>query len=106
LGRKLASATNVTRAASAAKGVGKSLEQRDDIGRAEDSVEQVAEKMAKLEAEFQEEMAKIEQTVAADRLGLDEVLVTPRKTDIAVGTVALLWTPWYVSADGIAERGF
>ena len=106
LGRKLASSTNVTRAASAMKGVGKSLEQRDDIGRAEGSVEGVEEKMAKLEGEFQEELARIEQMVAVDRLAFEDVSVPPRKTDLAIGTVALLWTPWYVGSDGIAERGF
>jgi hypothetical protein len=106
LGRKLASSANVTRATSAMKGVGKSLEQRDDIGRAEGSVEGVEEKLAKLEAEFQEELARIEQMVAVDRLALEDVSVQPRKTDLAIGTVALLWTPWYVASDGIAERGF
>lgn len=106
LGRKLASSTNVTRAASAMKGVGKSLEQRDDIGRAEDSVEAVEEKMAKLDGEFQEELARSEQMVAVDRLAFENVSVQPRKTDLAIGAVALLWTPWYVGSDGIVERGF
>ncbi|MCU0978959.1 MAG: ATP-binding protein [Pirellulaceae bacterium] len=106
IGRKLTSSTNVTRAASAMKGVGKSLEQRDDIGRAEDSVEGVEEKLAKLEGEFQEELARIEQMVAVDRLALEDVSVQPRKTDLAIGTVALLWTPWYVGSDETAERGF
>jgi hypothetical protein len=106
IGRKLTSSTNVTRAASAMKGVGKSLEQRDDIGRAEDSVEGVEEKLAKLEGEFQEELARIEQMVAVDRLALEDVSVQPRKTDLAIGTVALLWTPWYVGSDQTAERGF
>ncbi|MCL4201869.1 MAG: ATP-binding protein [Pirellulaceae bacterium] len=105
-GRKLTSTTNVTRAASAMKGIGKSVEQRDDIGRATETVEQIEEKIAKLESEFQEEIGRIEEQVAADRLALEEVVVRPRKTDIAVGSVVLLWTPWYVDADGIAERGF
>ncbi len=105
-GRKLASSTNVTRAASAMKGVGKSLEQRDDIGRAEDSVETIQEKLNKLDAEFQEELARTEQLVALNRLVIEDVSVPPRKTDLAVGTVALLWTPWYFGANEIAERGF
>ena len=42
-GRKLASTTNVTRATSAMKGVGRSFQQRDDISRAEDSVEALAD---------------------------------------------------------------
>ncbi len=105
-GRKLASTTNVTRAASAMKGVGRSLEQRSDVGRAEESTEQIDEKISKLEAEFQEETAKIEHKSAADKLPVEEVPVQPRKTDIAIGTVCLLWTPWHVGVDGISERGF
>ena len=105
-GRKLASTTNVTRAASAMKGVGRSLEQRSDIGRAEESTEQIEEKISKLEAEFQEETAQIEHKSAADQLPVEEVSVQPRKTDIAIGTVCLLWTPWHVGVDGISERGF
>jgi len=105
-GRKLTSVTNVTRAASAMKGMGKSLEQRGDIGRAEETTEQIDEKIAKLEAEFQEEMDKLEHKSSADQLRVEEVPVPPRKTDLAVGTVCLLWTPWHVGSDGIAERGF
>jgi len=105
-GRKLASSTNVTRAASAMKGMGRSLEQRSDIGRAEESTEQIDEKISKLEAEFQEEMAHVEHKSAADQLPVEEVSVPPRKTDIAIGAVCLLWTPWHVGSDGIAERGF
>ena len=105
-GRKLASTTNVTRAASAMKGIGKSVGQRGDIGRAAESVEQVAEKIAKLENECQEEISRLEQQVSADRLALDDIVVPPRKTDLVIGTVALLWTPWYVDSDGIVERGF
>jgi len=105
-GRKLASSTNVTRATSAMKGVGRSLQQRDDVSRAEDSVEGIEEKLAKLDAEFQEELAQSEQLVAVDRLVLEDVAVPPKKTDLAIGTVALLWTPWYVGVKGIAERGF
>jgi hypothetical protein len=44
--------------------------------------------------------------VAVDRLALEDVSVQPRKTDLAIGTVALLWTPWYVGSDETAERGF
>lgn len=105
-GRKLASATNVSRAASAMKGVGRSMEQRSDIGRAEENTDQIEEKISKLEAEFQEEVAQIEHKSAADQLPVEAVGVQPRKSDIAIGTVCLLWTPWHVGGDGIAERGF
>jgi hypothetical protein len=92
-GRKLTSATNVSRAATAAKGMGRSLEQRGDIDRAEETTEQIEEKISKLEAEFQEEIAQIEHKSAADQLPVEDVPVQPRKTDIAVGTVCLAWRP-------------
>jgi hypothetical protein len=105
-GRKLASTTNVSRAATSMRGVGRSLQQRDDVSRAEESVESLREKTANLEAEFQEEVARIEETVSADQFELEEVPVRPRKSDITLGTVGLLWTPWQVDPDGIAEPAY
>lgn len=37
---------------------------------------------------------------------LEEVTVRPRKTDIEASRPALVWTPWRVDAEGIAERAF
>jgi hypothetical protein len=36
----------------------------------------------------------------ATAVTLRKVQVSPRKSDIAVGEVALVWTPWRKGADG------
>jgi hypothetical protein len=37
---------------------------------------------------------------------LREVAVTPRKSDLAIGEVALVWTPWRRGADGFPAPAF
>ena len=106
MGRKLASVSNVSRAGSAAKSVGRASKQRSDIGRAEENVEAMQEKLANLEAEFDEALEELKEEYAPEALELEELPLRPRKSDIAVETLALVWAPWIVDSDGIAEPGY
>ena len=38
-----------------------------------------------------------------DALALEEIALKPRKADIAVSRVTLVWTPWRVTAQGLFE---
>jgi hypothetical protein len=104
-GRKLASVSNVTRAARAVKSVGRSMKERGDVSHAEDEVAHLRDQLAALEDEFQKEVAAIEAETNPDELPLAAALVRPRKADIAVGPVVLAWVPWNVDAQGAAARG-
>jgi hypothetical protein len=105
-GRKLASAGNVGRATTAMRGMGRAARERQDIGRARENAEDLRRDLAALEAELQDEIAKIRQEADPSLLRLTEVPVRPRKTDITVGRVALVWTPWRVGPDGSASRAY
>jgi hypothetical protein len=105
-GRKLASATTVGRATTAARGVGRAARERGDISRAEEKMESLQEKLDALEAEFQDDLAALEAGRSADDLALDELRIAPRKSDLDAEPVRLVWTPWQVSPDGIAEPLF
>jgi hypothetical protein len=39
-------------------------------------------------------------------LELEELAIRPKKADISIERVTLVWTPWRVSQDGVAEPGF
>ena len=41
-----------------------------------------------------------------EELDLEEVRIRPRKSDISVGAIALVWTPWRVDRSGLAEPAF
>ena len=93
LGRKVASRTNVTRAASTMRSLGRAARERSDIGRAEDSVEAIQVQIDELDAEFQAEVGRMDQRIAGLEQEIEEVLVPPRKSDIGEVRVVLAWVP-------------
>ena len=51
-------------------------------------------------------MARLETTLDATAISLRPVEVPARKSDIAVGEVALVWAPWRKGADGFPAPAF
>lgn len=103
IGRKIVSSANVTRAGTAARSAGRVAKERQDIGQAEDTVEAYQAKLKLLEEEFAVEAEKVKAAYRAESLELDATEVKPKKTDIDVARVVLVWRPWRVAADGTAE---
>jgi hypothetical protein len=93
LGRKVASAANVNRAASAARAAGRVSREKQDVSLAEENVQQLQEQRAALESEFQAETTALQDAVSPDRLTLEELVIKPRKADINITQVALVWLP-------------
>lgn len=92
-GRKLGSAASVGRAATAARGVGRAANEREDIARATARAEELRARLVDLERDF--EVASVQLAAAIDpaTLPLEEVSVAPRKSDIDVHPIALVWVP-------------
>jgi len=103
-GRKLASRTNVGRAASVARGIGRAADERGDVARAAERVEQIDARIAELEAQIEQEVAAL--AGRAEDAALEELRVAPRKADLEVEPLVLVWTPWRVGANGEAEPAF
>ncbi len=103
LGRKTSS---VGRATTAVRGMGRAARERGDISRAAETVEALNEKLAELEAEFDEALAELRDTADPGNLELEKIDVRPRKSDISVSLVALLWMPWRLDADGVATPAY
>jgi hypothetical protein len=99
-GRKLASATNVSRAASSIRGASRAAQERGDIARAEDRVDAVEQQLADLEAELKSELAAAEQAASARSLEIEPLRIAPMKSDLAVETLALAWAPAEQTPDG------
>jgi hypothetical protein len=93
-GRKLASASNVGRAASVARSVGRAAREREDIARAEEGAEAIAAQLAQLEAQFQAELEELRGAGSeVDALDFTEVVISPRKGDLSIDSLVLLWMP-------------
>lgn len=105
-GRKLASRTNVSRAATSMRSASRVQRERGDVSRAQENVESLQQKLADLDEELQEELEELEDSLRPDQLEVETVEVAPRKSDIDTSEVMLVWTPWRVDSTGIAEPAF
>ena len=93
LGRKLLSSTNVGRASRTARGFGRASKQARDVQRAERKVEEYQDRLDAIEAECRSEIETIRQQMDPLQLELETIQLKPRRTDIDVRQLAILWIP-------------
>ena len=105
-GRKLASRTNIGKASTSMRSAGRAVEQRSDVARAEEKVADLNEQVKELQQQFDDDVEQLEDEYHVDALELQELSMRPRKSDIDVADLTLLWTPWIVDGDGSAKPGF
>jgi len=106
LGRKAMSATNLNRVGSAARSATRMGRESQDVTRAEESLEVLQQRLADTQREVEAEVARLETTLDPSTISLRAVEVPARKSDIAVGEVALVWTPWRKGADGFPAPAY
>jgi hypothetical protein len=99
-GRKAVSVGTIGRASSAARSASRISRESQDVARADESLEVVRQRLADLQAESEAEIAALAASFEGEAVALRKVSVTPRKSDIAVGQLALVWVPWRKDADG------
>ena len=99
-GRKAVSVSTLGRATTAARGVGRTMKEQQDIGRAAESVEALQAQLAELESELQAETQALEAKVDAQNEALETISIKPKKTNISVQLVALAWTPFWRDQSG------
>jgi hypothetical protein len=92
-GRKALSASNVGRAATAARGMGRVARESQDIARAEQNVAAIQETIDELESAVQSDIAAIDATYHPQTEPLETVALKPKRTGIHVRLVALAWVP-------------
>ncbi len=93
LGRRRLSATTLSRAGTAARGVGRSYEQGQDVERAEENLEAVEREKKELEADLAAEVASLEERFDPAAEALEPVPLKPRKADVEVHRLVLAWVP-------------
>jgi hypothetical protein len=91
-GRKAIGVGSLGRATTAARGVGRSMKETDDIRRASENLEAIAERARALEDEVAQETRRI--TEEFDAAGATErVSLTPKRGQVSVQLVGLGWLP-------------
>ena len=105
-GRKLASATNIGKAATTIRSASRVASERQDVAQAEETVEAIQERIDTLNKQFEEEANSLIDGANPDSLQLEEISIAPKKTDITVVELSLCWTPWTVDAKGAAQQAW
>ncbi len=89
-----------TRAGSAARSAGRAYNERGDVARADETFESLtAEREALLKA-LEQEAGALSSSLDPASVALEKLRIAPRKSDIAVGRIALAWEPWRAGPDG------
>ena len=91
LGRKKLSRSSVGRATTAMRGAGRASRERDDIRRAEESVDVLRRQRAEIEGDFARETETVRERYDMTGLELESIPIPPRKADITIHRVALAW---------------
>jgi hypothetical protein len=92
-GRKAISATTIGRATTAARTAGRTMKQAGDVGRAKETVGAVQQQIQELDAELQSELAASQAATDPATERLETVTLRPKKSDVTVRRIALLWRP-------------
>lgn len=94
------------KASTAARGVGRSMSQREDVQRAEETVAAITKQLEELNAEFETEAAELAARIDPTTEMLETVTIKPKKADINVQLVALAWVPYWQDETGSLEAAW
>jgi hypothetical protein len=92
-GRKTVGVGTVGRATTTMRGAGRAMKESQDVQRAQETVETVEEQRRLLEEDFLTESKALEAATDAATEALERVVVQPKKADVQVKVVALVWMP-------------
>jgi len=99
-GKKRLSTGTLDRATTTMRDVGRSMDEAGDVKRAEETLTALKQDLADLEAKLQTEIEALESKFDPKSEALDKVLVRPRKSDITVDALGVVWTPYWKDAAG------
>ena len=105
-GRKLKSVTNVSRAGTAMRSAGSVAKEAEDVRHAEEALAALHERHRDLDNEVEDEVLKIQDLFDPDLMELKQEEIKPRKSDISVERVVLVWLPYTSDGSGLRERAF
>jgi hypothetical protein len=91
-GRKTISST-LGRATTAARGMGRTMREREDVARAKENESALQEQLEASEHELAAEIENIHLALNPAALALEPVMLAPKKSHVTVRLVALAWIP-------------
>lgn len=100
VGRKAVSRTTLGKAATTAGRAGRILKEGKDVDRAKESVTRLTERLSELQIMLGEEIESIEAGLDPSTEKFESKIIKPRKMDISVSMVSLVWVPYTLDERG------
>ena len=100
LGKKALNATAVGKATTAMRGASRSMKEKGDVSRSQETVETYKTQLQELETAFREETDALALRLDPANPPVTETILRPVKKDILVKGTALAWLPWRTAPDG------
>jgi hypothetical protein len=92
MGRRAVSLSTLGRATTAARGIGRSAKETQDVAKSQERLQEAQQELAALESEVQSEVAALEGT-SAGSVTVETIEIKPKRGGVAVRIVALAWKP-------------
>ncbi len=106
LGNKRRSRSSASKAGAIVRNASKAAQEREDVTRAEDSLKSLSVDMLDLDNALRAELKQIANRYSPENLILEETTLPPRKSDMRINDPYIVWTPWQINAEGIAQPLF
>ena len=106
MGRKTFSAGNIGRASSTIRSGMRTAKERSDIAAASENLDVLQQQRADLEAELNAEMKALDANTDPMLQKIETVAQRPKKTDITVRLVALVWLPHWKTPEGTIRPAY
>ncbi len=80
---------------------GRVAREREDVEQARETLDTLLQQRTELEQQIADDVARIDAAFRTDRLQLERLQVRPRKSDITVEPLTLVWMPWLWMRPGL-----
>jgi len=97
---KVRSTGTVGRATTAMRDVSRSIDEAGDVKRAEQNAADAKQRLDELETQLQEEIDTLTDKTDPATEDLEKILMRPRKSDITLDALGVLWMPYWKDAAG------
>jgi hypothetical protein len=99
-GRKKLGTSTLGRATTTMRDVSRSIDESGDVKRADQNIADAKQKLADLETQLQAEIDALTVKTDPKTETLEKILMRPRKSDITVDALGLIWMPYWKDAAG------
>ena len=106
LGAVLGKGFRTSSIGTSARSASRAADQAADVRIAEEDVRKYKDDLRELERELEDEVDAIHDRFQEDRISIEPYEVKPRKSDITVDEIGLVWLPWTLTEDGHAEPAY